>query len=92
LAFLPVLTLEWKIIENGAMGKLKNIYNERGQVVVEYILLLAVLVSIMLPLIKIIGRQMTEDCPSESFICKIQTTYSREGVFGGSFRRYTLRR
>lgn len=65
---------------------------QKGQAAVEYILLIAALVAIMLPVMKIVANQLTANCPSESFVCRLQTIYTGEGSFGGSFRRFTLRR
>ena len=69
-----------------------SLKNSKGQAAVEYILLISALVAIMLPLMRIIGNQLTADCPADSFACRFQTVYTSEGNFGGSFRRFTLRR
>ena len=76
------------------MTKISRLFakDTKGQAAVEYILLISALVAIMLPLMRIIGNQLTADCPSDSFACRFQTVYTAEGNFGGSFRRFTLRR
>jgi len=66
----------------------------QGQVAIEYTLMVAVIVVLLLGVFNrlrdfLVGRG---DCPNDSLVCRIIGTYSGPGFFSGNFRAFTIRR